>query len=64
MNKVIEALEHMSENGGYWTHDSHAGVWYLSLGGASSNSRGVGFSQDDVIEFLKHYKHYEVTRER
>lgn len=56
MNKVIEALEHMAENGGYWTHDSHAGVWHLSLGGARSNPYGVGFSQDDVIEFLRHYE--------
>ena len=60
MNKVIKALEHMADRGGNWFIDTTTGGWYLGLLYARSNSgSAVGFSQDDVIEFLKHYE--EIT---
>ena len=57
MNKVIEALRHMDEHGGSWIVGTNAGVWYLYLYGARSISYGlVGFTKDELKEFLKHYE--------
>jgi hypothetical protein len=59
-NNVIEALEYMSERGGNWFNDTFAGVWRLDLLARSHSAGHVGFTQDDLREFLKHYE--EVTR--
>lgn len=62
MNKVLETLKYISKHGGYWDIVTNAGVWQLVLYYPRSYSYGnVGFTQDDVIEFLKHYE--EMTRD-
>lgn len=56
MQNVIEALRYMAEHGGYWYYGTFSGVWRLFLYGARSDSAGrVGFTQDELREFLKHY---------
>ena len=60
MNKVIEALRCMADHGGDWYLGTFAGVWYLSPCYARSDSHAyVGFRQDELREFLKHYE--EIT---
>jgi hypothetical protein len=62
MDKVLEALEFMAERGGGWDYGTLAGVWYLGLYSARSSSGDfLRFTQDDVREFLKHYR--EATRD-
>lgn len=57
MNKIIEALEHMAENGGHWYHGTYAGVWSLDLRYARSGSHdAIRFTQYEAREFLKHYE--------
>ena len=62
MNNVLQALRHMAEHNGDWYGGAYAGVWRLDLYYARSYSLDyVGFTRDDVIEFLKHYE--EMTRD-
>jgi hypothetical protein len=56
MNKVIEALEYMAENGGDWYAGTLGGGWYLYLGNTRSGSDdAIRFTQYEAREFLKHY---------
>lgn len=57
MENVIETLKYIAKHDGYWGKVTDAGVWYRNLNGARSYSYGgVGFTKDDLREFLKHYE--------
>lgn len=63
MKNVIESLRYMTERGGYWFHDPYSGVWYLRLSlGRSDSGDFIGFTQEELREFLKHYE--ELTDDR
>jgi hypothetical protein len=55
-NNVIKSLEFMSQNSGNWYGVTIAGVWYHNLNDErATSSEGVGFTQDDLREFLADY---------
>lgn len=63
MKNVIEALQYMAERGGAWSVDLYAGNWLVDMFDAKSYTPvDVGFTQDELKEFLKHYK--EIANEQ
>lgn len=57
MKNVIDTLRYMAKNGGHWYDGTNSGVWRLGLRSARSYSDGnVGFTQDELKQFLKHYE--------